>query len=180
MPHVPSPDVIALVIRARMALGMTQQELADRLAVSRRTMSRYEAGERVPGLPEIHKVARMVHARDGALAAALAAEGGTTLEVLGLVEPRAAAAPAAPPAPLARPFPPIALMVDSVLLAAVDAAEEEPAAIRDRDAMRRVLRAAFARARGLGLTLEEVDEALAARQASPRLTGAGLAGRRGA
>jgi hypothetical protein len=59
-------------------------------------------------------------------------------------------------------------MIDSILLSAVEAAEAQQASLRDRDTVREVLRAAFSRARGLGLTLEEVNDALSPRpQAAP-------------
>jgi transcriptional regulator with XRE-family HTH domain len=172
MPHVPSPDVVPLVIRARTGLGLTQQELADLLGISRRTVSRWDAAERLPSNPELHKIARAIFPVDAQLAAAIAAEGGTTVEALGLARradppapaPTPVPAPAserpAPPAPPPRPFPPVALMVDSIVLSAVEAAESQAASLPERDAIRGVLRAAFARARGLGLTLDEVHGAL--------------------
>ena len=148
-----------------MALGLTQGGLADLLGISRRTVSRWDAGERDPSNEQLHQIARAIFPRDGELAAGLAAEGGTTLEGLGLV-PRPAPpppAPPAPPTPPARAFPPVGLMIDSILLSAIEAAEGQRASLRERDAIREVLRAAFARARALGLTLDEVDEALSPR-----------------
>jgi transcriptional regulator with XRE-family HTH domain len=160
MPHVPSPEITPLVCRARIVLDLTQRELGTRFGVSHRTASRWEAGRSHPGLEEIHAMARAVHARDPSLAAALASEGGTTLEALGLVAPPSGSAGGAPAAPPPRPFPPIALMIDSILLAAMDVAELHENAVLDREGVRRVLHAAFQRARGLGLTVDEVDQAL--------------------
>jgi hypothetical protein len=58
----------------------------------------------------------------------------------------------------------VGLVIDSVLLAAIDATamHDEPS-LNERAIIVGVLRAAFARARGLGLTLAEVDDALSAR-----------------
>jgi hypothetical protein len=110
-----------------------------------------------------------VFPHDASLAAQLAAEAGTTLEGLGLVTPPAplppAPHPAPPPVPAVAPgpppraFPPIALMVDSILLASIDAAATL-GATGAREAVPTILRAAFSRARGLGLTTDEIDEAL--------------------
>ena len=83
---------------------------------------------------------------DRALAAALAQAG--PLGALGLA---AAIAATAPP----RPFPRVALLVDSVVLAALDAALGAGAPV-PRQAVQEVVRAAFARAQALGLTVDEV------------------------
>lgn len=45
-------------------------------------------------------------------------------------------------------------MVESIVCAAAETMQTTPSAVRD------VLRTAFARARGLGMTIEEVDDAL--------------------
>jgi transcriptional regulator with XRE-family HTH domain len=162
MPHVPSSEVHGLVVRARTALELTQKELAEMFDVSLRTASRWEGGISYPDAGQLGRLARAVHPKDAALAEGLAGEAGTTLEALGVVERRKSAPPAAVPLPPPpRTFPPIDLMVDSVILAAVDAAArhtESP--LRERPALLDVLRAAISRARRLGLTLEEVDSAL--------------------
>ena len=109
---------------------------------------------------------------DAGLAAQLAQESGTTLEGLGLVQPAAPAPPPSPPAavmepgPPPRAFPPIPLMVDSILLYAIDVAVAQgtPGA---RESVPTILRAAFSRARGLGLTTEEIDDALCATSSAP-------------
>jgi transcriptional regulator with XRE-family HTH domain len=158
MPHVPSSEIRGLFARARLALGFTQKEIADLLGVSMRTASRWEGGDSSPDLVQITKVARAVHPKDAALAEALAAEAGTTLEALGLVVRPKAPPPAPAPVPASRAFPPIALVMDSVLLAAFDAAAKHTdSALRERPVVLDVLRAAVSRARALGLTLEEVD-----------------------
>ncbi|HEY3820796.1 MAG TPA: antitoxin Xre-like helix-turn-helix domain-containing protein [Polyangiaceae bacterium] len=160
MPHIPSSAAAGLLVRAQQVLGFQQGELADLLGVSRRTVQRIGGRDGTVHAQYMHVLARAVHAKDPELAAALASEGGKTLETLGLVSP-AVAPPAAPPvhavtpeAPPARPLPPTRLMVESIVCAAAETMQTPPAAVRD------VLRAAFARARGLGLTVEEVDEAL--------------------
>lgn len=175
MPHVPSPDITPLVVRARIALGTTQKAMGERFGCSHRTAARWESGQSHPSNEQIHEMARAVHASDASLAAALAAEGGTTLEALGLVvrappPPPPPPPPAPPPGPPPRAFPPIALMLDSVLLAAIDAAEAHTDSLRERGVVLAVIRAAFARARALGLTLNEVDDAMALAAESPTRT----------
>jgi DNA-binding XRE family transcriptional regulator len=164
MPHIPSSEIRGLFARARLALGSTQKDMADLLGVSTRTASRWEGGDSYPSLTHITKVARAVHPKDARLAESLAAEAGTTLEALGLVArppPPAPAPPPAPPVPPPRAFPPIALVIDSVLLAAFDAASKhDDSALREREVIVDILRAAVSRARGLGLTLDEIDGAL--------------------
>jgi hypothetical protein len=159
MPHIPGPGSTGLVARATRTLSLSQSQLATLLGVSRRTVQRLFKSDIVPYSEYLHALARAVHPHDPALAADLAAEGGQTLERLGIVRPAPPSPPpppAAPPAPVAAPrtLPPTHLMVESIVCAAADTMQTPPAAVRD------VLRAAFARARGLGLTVDEIDEAL--------------------
>jgi hypothetical protein len=159
MPHIPGPAARALVTRATRTLGLLQSDLAKLLGVSRRTVQRVVASSTVPSSEYLHTLARAVHPHDAVLAAELAAEGGQTLEGLGIVRPappQVAPSPAvlSPPEPPPRKPPPARLMVESIVCAAADTMQTPPAAVRD------VLRAAFARARGLGLTIEEIDDAL--------------------
>ena len=156
MPYLPGPEAVGLAYQAQRALGLTQLELAGLLGLSRRTVSRWGANRSRPSASELQKLARAVHPKDPALAARLAREGGETLESLGIVAPPAPVVAAPSPAPVVavRPFPPARLVVESVVCAAAEAMQASPAAVRG------VLRAAFARARGLGLTVEEMDEAL--------------------
>jgi hypothetical protein len=80
---------------------------------------------------------------------------------MGLVTPPPAVSPApAASAQPARPFPPVRLMIDSIVLAAVDAAEGLTPSLATRQGVRDILRAGFSRAHGLGLTIEEVNRAL--------------------
>jgi DNA-binding XRE family transcriptional regulator len=148
---VPSPDVGILLARARMALGMSQGEMGDALQLSRKTLGRMETGRSSPTLDHIADVARRVHPADAALAASLAREAGHTLETLGLAP---SVPPAPEPPPATRPFPPIHALLGSILHAGTEAAAASPGDVRA------ILRAGFASARALGLTLEEVDAAL--------------------
>jgi DNA-binding XRE family transcriptional regulator len=145
------PSAVGHVTKAQFALGMSQEKLADMLGVSRRTVSRWMAGHSTPSIEDLHTLARAVHPRDPSLAATLAQESGATLETLGLVSP---ATPPGPPAPPPRAMPPTRLMVDSIVCVAAESMQTTPGAIRD------VLRAAFARALELGLSLEEVNQGL--------------------
>ncbi|HSY21295.1 MAG TPA: hypothetical protein VK841_04235 [Polyangiaceae bacterium] len=161
MPHIPGPAAHALVARATSTLGLLQGDLAALLGVSRRTVQRHFASHVMPYSEHLHTLARAVYPRDAALAAELAAEGGKTLEQLGIVPPAPPPQPAPPavpsaPVPPPRKPPPTRLLVESIVCAAADTMQAPPAAVRD------VLRAAFTRARGLGLTVEEIDEALRA------------------
>jgi transcriptional regulator with XRE-family HTH domain len=142
---LPGKSANALLARARIALGMSQGEFGMALGSSKRTAQRWDAGESHPSNEELHRLARMVYPKDASLALEIAVEGGHTLESLGILAPRA---------PETSPAAPIALIVESVVCAAAEALETKP------DVARPVLRAAFARARALGLSVEQVDEAL--------------------
>jgi transcriptional regulator with XRE-family HTH domain len=179
MPHFPDTKSAAqLLYRSRLALDMTQNELANLLGVARRTVGRWEGCESTPSVDELHRLARAVHPKDSALAAEVAVEGGITLDGLGLVAPTPAASPVSVVmSPSARPFPPVNLMIDSVVHVAAQAlgaheTNDDPVRI-----VRAVLLAAFGRARGLGLTVEEVEGALSskaqAKEASPSESGRG-------
>lgn len=175
MPYTPSHDSIPLVALAQQALGLTQGALAEMFQVSRRTITRMANKKVLPTTLQLNVLARAVHPVNPGLAAQLAAEGNETLEGLGIVQPAPPPAPAAepeppappppppvvvapepPPAPVPppRPFPPTRLMVESIVCAAAETMQTTPSEVRD------VLRTAFARARGLGMTIEEVDDAL--------------------
>jgi transcriptional regulator with XRE-family HTH domain len=165
MHRVPDSQVVTLLLgRSRHALGVTQNGLAQVLGVARRTIGRWEGRRSVPSLAQLGHLARAVYPRDATLAGEIAAESGTSLEALGLVPPAppAPAPPAAPtstPLPAAapsRPYPPVDLLVESVIHVASRALEGEHP---DRDsigATTAILRVAFARAALLGLSLSEV------------------------
>ena len=164
------PEITPLLSRARMLLGLTQKGLGELFGVSLRTAHRWELGKSYPSITQVHELAAAVFPHDAGLAAQLASEAGTTLEGLGLVTPPAPAPPPAPvvvPGPPPRAFPPIALMVDSIVLASIDAAATL-GATGAREAVPTILRAAFSRARGLGLTTDEIDEALSSGQGLPK------------
>jgi transcriptional regulator with XRE-family HTH domain len=161
MPFYPSSEIHALLGRARVALELTQAELGERFGSSRRTAARWESGQSTPSNTQLHDIVRAVHPVDAKLAAMIAAETGTTLEALGIVRPAPPPLPPLPPPPLPRPFPPIPLLVDSIVLAAMDAFDPTSPDVRS------TLRAAFARARGMGLTVEEVDDAFSHSQPPP-------------
>jgi hypothetical protein len=76
------------------------------------------------------------------------------LEGLGIAKPAPPVVAAPAPVVPVRPFPPTRLVVESVVCAATEVMQASPVAVHG------VLRAAFARARGLGRTVEEMDEAL--------------------
>ena len=154
MPHVPGRGATLLVIKAQDSLALTQEGLARLVGSSRRTMTRWWSGQSGPSVSQLQVLARAVHPRDPGLAAKLAEEGGATLEALGLARPASPTATLLTPAVAGRPFPPVRLVVDAVVCAAAEAMQAPPGPIRD------VLRAAITRARVLGLTLEEMDEAL--------------------
>jgi len=161
MPFQVGPTITPLVGRARIALGLTQKQLGEMFRASMRTAHRWEGGQAFPDVGQVEKLARAVFPVDAQLAEDLAREAGTTLQDMGLVATSNGAPAVAPGLPAPRPFPPIPLMVDSILLAAVGAAEGQGTA-QPTQGVRDILRAGFARARGLGLTVEEVDDALAA------------------
>jgi transcriptional regulator with XRE-family HTH domain len=158
MAHYVNPSIIPVVIRARMALGLSQRQLGEMFGTSLRTATRMEAGQSTPRASQLIQLAQAVFPRDASLAATLVAEADTSLEALGLVASAGVPPPSAP-VPPARPFPPIALLLDSIMAAAVDATDGQTEPV-PRDTVRAVLHAAFARARALGLTIEEIDDVL--------------------
>jgi transcriptional regulator with XRE-family HTH domain len=171
--------VVRLLGRTRLALHITQKELAELLGVARRTISRWEGRESIPSASQLHVLARAVHPHDAALAAELAAEGDATLEGLGLRPPAPAPPPApvaaAPPVPAAPPsevrgpppraFPRVEYLIDSIVHVAAQALDGEDAGRDPIGTVRAVLRVAFARASALGLTVDEVRGALSPRAA---------------
>jgi len=94
-----------------------------------------------------------VYPVDAALAAEIAAAGGTTLEALGVLPPPPPPAPAPPP-PV--PVTPPDRVVDAGVCAAAEAMQVMPQSVRP------AVLAAFACARELGLTVEGVERVLRA------------------
>jgi transcriptional regulator with XRE-family HTH domain len=159
MPHVPnSKATAALLKRMRRSLELSQGDVARLLGLVPRTIGRWETCESNPGDHDLRRLAVAIHPRSEGFARELAEDGGTTLEALGLP----VAAPVAP----ARAFPPVALVVDAIVFAAAEAIAQQGG--EPLSAARAALRSGIARARVLGLTLEEVDDALAAPPAGPR------------
>jgi transcriptional regulator with XRE-family HTH domain len=136
-------DVFAEV---RRRLSLTQTVLARRTGTSRRTLVRWEAGERVPAAKQLRALVEVVSAVDPASAKEIAASQGQTLESLGLVR-LAASAQATPPFV-------VSMAVDAVLCTLAEALDTSPRALRP------ALLAAVRRMRELGLTLEMIDEAM--------------------
>jgi len=169
MPFQVGPSVTPVLGRARTALGLTQRTLGEMFGVSMRTAHRWEGGEAHPDVAQVLKLAREVFPVDGRLAEQLAKEAGTTLVEMGLVEARQTELAAS--SPPQRPLPPIVLLVDSIVMAAIDAIDADAPTHDVRQVARSMMGAAFARARSLGLTIDEVDAALA----SPTRSKAGRA-----
>jgi hypothetical protein len=147
-----SDNLVSLLWKARMALGVASQgEFGKLLGSSVRSGQRWERGEAIPTDDQMAQLARLVHPKNAELAAAIAAETGTTLVQLGVVAPPAvAAAPAPPPAP---PPPDPVYLVDTVVCAAAEAVQMMPEAIRP------ALRAGFRRAALAGLSIETINRA---------------------
>jgi hypothetical protein len=143
-----------LVALAQQTLGMTHRQFGEAIGASERTSLRWASGHASVGTRQLRELAKLVHPRDTALAASLAEAASETLESLGLVPPP-------PPPPVLAAVIPPALAVDLVLFAAAEALGAAPSAARG------VLLAGFRRARELGLSVEEVEKALAARVSSP-------------
>ncbi len=139
--------VTHLLTRARHVSRLSQDELAKRLRVSKRTIARREHGKAPVGRQDVGTLAALVFPRDPAMAEELAAAGGHTLESLGLVTAPVVATPPPPP--------PSRLVVDAVVCVAADALGATPGTVRG------ALHAAFRRARELGLSLQDVEDALA-------------------
>jgi transcriptional regulator with XRE-family HTH domain len=163
VPHFPDVDAVARLLgRAREVLLLTQGELADMLGVARRTVSRWEGKESTPTIDQLRRLAQAVHTKDRALAAEIAVEGNASLEALGLVDRGIAAAAASidGTVPSPRVFPPVDLLMDSVVHVAAQALVAQRSGDDPVAAVRAVLQAAFERARGLGLTMDEVAAVL--------------------
>ena len=152
MPYVrPDESFPPLLLEATRRLGLSQAGLGDLLGASRRTVSRWATKGTSPSPDQIVELARAIYPLDAQLAAQIAEQTGTTLVALGLETPKADAS--------AR-IPPTKLLVESIVCAAAEALDATPSVVRP------VLRAAFERAHGLGLRIEQVNEALSTEPAS--------------
>jgi transcriptional regulator with XRE-family HTH domain len=164
MPTLTMSGIAPLLVQAMQVLGLNQRELSEKFDISLRTANRWIGGESSPSVEQVRTLAADVFPHNPGLARLLATESGSSLEALGLVAapaPAYAALPAVPAGPPPREFPPIPLMIDSVVLAGIDAATKNGGAAT-RDSVPAILRAAFVRAKGLKLTTEEVEAALTA------------------
>lgn len=165
-----------LLIKARLRLGLTQKEMADRVQSSLRTVSRWEAKSSTPADFHYHRIAALLHPHDAALAHDAAFAGGTTLERLGLVPPPPPPEPAPSPAPVAAPSPPepppppfpalppplpARLLVDSVVCAVAEALEAHDGAPVPLQRARTAVAAAFTRADELRLATTEAASVFA-------------------
>lgn len=151
----------ALLVYAKDALGVSQEQLGRVAGVSRRTVTRWFSQGTAPSIPEWARIARAVYPKDHALSERIAKAMGESLVTLGLESPPPPLPPPAPvnPDPLPagpppRPFPPTKDLVDSIVCAAAEAIGSPPGS------MRPALIAAFDRAVSLGLELEEVRSGL--------------------
>lgn len=142
-----------LIVHAQTVLGTSQAELAKKLEVSRRTITRWMNRQSYPKPFEWAALARLVYPHDRALAERIASGLKETLVTLGIEAPPA---PPPPPAPLPppRPYPPAGDLVDSVVCAAAEAIAVTPQSIRP------ALVAAFARFASVGISLEEMRAGL--------------------
>jgi hypothetical protein len=156
MPIVtPKGSLGALLAASRRALTMSQREFGPALGSSHRTATRWDAGLSHPSPPELRRLVGLLLPIDPALAAEAAAHMGDTLESLGLVTPE-------PPAPPLAPVPSPHDLADIVVCAAAEASDVSPRS------MRLLLHVAFRRAREVGLTVEQVEQALAPAVAQPQ------------
>jgi hypothetical protein len=164
-----SRDPKGFFTHAQIATGLTQQQLGEKLGVSRRTAQRFVGH----GVPHYHlqALARLVHPHDRELAAEIARHAGATLVSLGLEEPPPpppAPAPVEPPppAPPPPPPPPADGVVDAVVCAAAESKDAKPSDVRP------MLLAAFARAREIGVDAVFVERVLRAQLGLPPLQAA--------
>jgi hypothetical protein len=136
---------------------MSQREFGPALGASHRTASRWDAGKSSPAEHHLRLLVRLLAPVNPSLANEAAAHIGETLESLGF------AAPSAQPATLAQSAlaGPAKDLVDIVVCAAAEASDTPPRA------MRSLLYVAFRRARQIGLTTEQVEQALAPEEEAP-------------
>ncbi len=156
MPYTVDTSITPLLLQACHTLSLSQRKLGELCRVSTRTAHRWSGGRSYPSADQVKTIAAAAYPVDPGLAERLAAAVGTTLVAWGIAAP----APPPPAGPPPRPFPPMAAMVDALVMAALDAADVPSNGPVSRHAVRAALRAAFSQARTLGLTLEEVDDAL--------------------
>jgi hypothetical protein len=154
------PDLMPAVYEAQRVLHLNQQQLADLVGSSKRTVQRWVAHRGGLYAHHVTRLAVAVHPRDPELARRLAAILGQTLESLGLVVPPAPA-PVAPPAVAVpapakppEPSPLLPLLVESVVSAAAEALDVSPRVARP------AVLAAVERAKAAALTVDDLLAAL--------------------
>lgn len=54
------PDQPSLIRAARIAAGMTQQQLADALGIAQQSVARWETGEREPRVSTLRRIAAVL------------------------------------------------------------------------------------------------------------------------
>ena len=165
-------DWLELFALGHRKLGCTAVELAARLGVSPRTISRWYAGQTSPGPVSVHDLAHIVHEEDPALARRLWEPAASYLRQASLPSRPLSAVAAAPASPSALLRPPDTRasrsdLADLVVVAACDALDAAPRTIRP------AILAAVRRARALGLTLDDIETALTPPPSAKRPAGAG-------
>jgi transcriptional regulator with XRE-family HTH domain len=151
-----------LVRAARYALMMTQLEFGRALGTSMRTAKRWEQGTSFPGT-RLHQMVALLAPVDRALAQEIVDAAASVFKSLDWPLPQVPPAETAPgvtpgpaPAPAPAPAPSQASaqdLGDAVLCAVAEASDLPPRAVRP------LLYAAFERARALGLTVEQLEQA---------------------
>ena len=158
MPKSQPQSLPTLLVKAGLALGMSQRDFGDLLGVSRATMNRWQGGRHTGLTPsQVATLARSLLPRDIGLAAEIAAYGQESLESLGLVSRPAPPPPPPAPEPVALPH-----LADSALCAAAEAGSLPPAVVRP------MLVAALDRAKGLKLSVEDLLQGLREAKAGKR------------
>src|SRR5215472_5563193 len=104
MPLIRILDAPHLLVHAQLALGVSQEEMGNRIGVSRRTMTRWGTGHTGPSFAQWAQIARLTYPVNRVLAGQIASEMGETLVTLGIEAPAPPPAPPAPPP--AAPAPP--------------------------------------------------------------------------
>lgn len=153
------------------ALGVLGVDMARLLGVSPRTLHRWYSGETGMAMQYLVTLARLVQPKDAALAARIQAHAEYWYALIKASPPpplpdlTPPPQPAAPPPKMEAPPPhpiPVKLRVDGVVYAACEASE---ASARE---VRRIVHAAFVRARDLGVSIDEVVEELAPKKSKAK------------
>jgi transcriptional regulator with XRE-family HTH domain len=154
----PQGTIAQLLSEGRRALGMSQREFGPALGASHRTATRWDEGTSIPYENNLRTLAELLLPVDRALATEAAAHIGETLESLGLAPPTPTPTVDATSAPARSAKD----LVDIVVCAAAETSDSSPRA------MRTVLYEAFRRAHQVGLTIEQVEQALAPEKEAPK------------